>query len=119
MRKAHEVDVRDLGSSTRRAVRSDENNDRLGVQTRQSLSVRGHRQRDTKALVHGDDFVSSGERAELEWLCKGLGKKFETKMTMVEEDSDVAQGGKSAEPNCEMAPVKRGSPMRPIPGTQK
>ena len=42
-----------------------------------------HRQRDIKALVHGNDVVSSGERAELEWLCKSLMKKFETKMNIV------------------------------------
>ena len=32
----------------------------------------------------------SGERTELEWLCKGL-KKFEAKMTMVGEDDDLAK----------------------------
>ena len=50
-----------------------------------------HRQRDIKALFHGDDFVSSGERTELEWLCKGLKRMFETKMAMVGEDDDLAK----------------------------
>ena len=27
------------------------------------------------ALVHGDHFVTSGERTELEWLCKSLNKQ--------------------------------------------
>ena len=43
------------------------------------------------ALVHGDDFVSSGERAELDWLCKELKNMFETKMVMVGEVDDMAQ----------------------------
>ena len=58
-------------------------------QGKASPCVFWHRQRDIKALVHADDFVSSCERAELEWLCKGL-KKFETKMIMVGEDDDMA-----------------------------
>ena len=49
-----------------------------------------HQQRDIKVLVHGDDFVSSGERVELEWLCQGLKKKFETTMIMMGEDDDKA-----------------------------
>ena len=40
MRTAHKVDVRDSGSSTRLALRSHENNDRLGVEARHSISVR-------------------------------------------------------------------------------
>ena len=64
-----------------------------------------HRQRDIKALVHGDDFVSSGERPELEWSCKGPKKKSET------DDHGGrgrrhGQGGESIEPNREMAPEK-------------
>ena len=43
-----------------------------------SACVFWHLQRDIKALVHGDDVVSSAERAELEWVCKGSTKKFET-----------------------------------------
>ena len=46
-----------------------------------------HRQRDIKALVHGNDFVSSGEGAELEWLWKGLKSTSETKMTMGKDDN--------------------------------
>ena len=30
-------------------------------------------------------------RAELEWLCKGLKKKFETKMITIGEDDDMAE----------------------------
>ena len=67
-------------------------------QSRASPCVFWHRQRDIKALVHGDDFMSSVERTKLEWLCKGL-KKFETKRP--------GQGGESAEPNFETAPAQR------------
>ena len=35
--------------------------------------------------------MSSRERTELEWLCNGLEKKFETKMTIVGEDDDLAK----------------------------
>ena len=63
-------------------------------------TILSHRQRDMKALVHGDDFVS-------EWLCKGLKKKLETKMTMVERGRRPGQGGESAEPNREMALAPR------------
>ena len=55
------------------------------------------RERDIKALVHGDDFVSSGEQAELEWLCKGLKNKYETTMTMVREDDDMAKEARTCE----------------------
>ena len=58
-------------------------------QGKASPHVFWHRQRGIKALVHGDDFVSSSERTELEWLCKGLKKQVQTKMTMVEEDDDL------------------------------
>ena len=56
-----------------------------------SPCVFGHRRRDIKALVHGDDFMSSGERTELEWLCKSLKNKFETKMIVVGEDDDLSK----------------------------
>ena len=49
-------------------------------------------QRDIKALVHGDDFLSSIERTKLERLWKGLKKKkFETKLIMIGEDDDMAK----------------------------
>ena len=35
--------------------------------------------------------LSHPMKAELGWLCKGLLKKFETKMTMVGEDDDLAK----------------------------
>ena len=54
-----------------------------------SLCVFQHRHRDIKAVVHGDAFVSSGDRAELEWLCRGL--KLETQMIMVGQDDDMAK----------------------------
>ena len=92
MQEAHKVDVWDQGSRTRLAGGGDENNEGFGVQARQSVSMRERqRQRGNKALVHGDDFVSSGGKAELEWLCTGLKKQFETKMTMMGEDDDLAK----------------------------
>ena len=64
------------------------------MQGKASLCVFWHRQRDMTSLVHGDEFVSSGGRTELEWLCKSLKEKFETKMTMVGEDDDLAKESK-------------------------
>ena len=55
----------------------------LGFKQRKaSPRVFWHGQRDIETFVHGDDFMSPGERTELEWMCKGS-KKFETKMIMV------------------------------------
>ena len=51
-------------------------------QGRASLCVFCHRQKDIKTVVQGDDFVSSCERSELEWLCRSLQKKIATKMKM-------------------------------------
>ena len=42
-------------------------------------------------LVHGDDFVSSSERSELEWLCRNMQKKFETKIVMAGDHDDLAK----------------------------
>ena len=60
-------------------------------QGKASPCVFWHWQRDVKALVHGNDFVSCGEGTELEWLCKVLKEKFETKMTMVGGGDDLAK----------------------------
>ena len=92
MREAHRVDVWDQSRRTRLAVGGDENNGGLGVQARQGISVRvlAPARRYQKRLSTGTTFVSSGERTELEWLCRGLKKKFETKVTMVGEDDDLA-----------------------------
>ena len=59
------------------------------TQARASPCVIWNRQRDCKALVHGDDFVSC-DKTELEWLCRSLQKRFETKMAMVGDD-DLAK----------------------------
>ena len=50
------------------------------------------------ALVHGDDLLTSGEEADLEWSCGGLKKNFATKI----DDGGKrrhGQGGESTEPN--------------------
>ena len=39
-------------------------------------------------MVQGDDFVSSCERSELEWLCRSL-QTFETKIKMMGVDDDL------------------------------
>ena len=61
------------------------------------------RQQDIKALVRGDDFISSGDRSKLRWLCNSLQKKFETKMTT----ERLCQGGESVEQDRELASAKR------------
>ena len=69
-------------------------------QGKASPCVLWHRQRDAKALVHGDDFVSSGERKERE-------KQVRDEDDHGGEGRRLGQGGESAEPNREMAPAKR------------
>ena len=56
-----------------------------------------------KPLVHGDDFVPSGDRSELEWLCRSLQKKFGTTDDHGGGGRGLAQGGDSAEPHPEVA----------------
>ena len=70
-------------------------------QGRASPCVLCHRQKDIKTMVHRDDFVSSRERSELEWLCRSL-QTFATKMKMKGQDDDL---DKEAEPNREVAPA--------------
>ena len=48
-----------------------------------------HPLKDIVALVHGDDFVSAGGRAELEWMREKLASKFEITTKMVGEDCDL------------------------------
>ena len=62
-------------------------------QGRASPCVFWNQQGDIKALVHADDFVSSGERSELEWLCRNPQKKFETKIAIMGQDDDLAKEG--------------------------
>ena len=92
MREAREVDVRDSGSSTRLAIRSDENNDRLGVQPRQRIWKR--------------------------LLCKGWKKTFETKVTMVGEDDDLAKEARVLNRIVKWHRAK-GSHTSLTPGTRK
>ena len=86
-------------------------------QGKASPCVFWHRQREIKALFHGDDFVSSVERTELEWLCKGLEEEVRDEDDRGGRGRRPGQGGKSAEPNREMAPAKRD--VRPVPSTRK
>ena len=90
--ESQQVHVWDQGSSSRDwQLDSDENNEGLWDFGRAEYfcACSGMVQRDIKTQVHGDDFVSSGDRSELGWLCRSLQKKFETKMIMVGEDDDL------------------------------
>ena len=91
MREAHKVDVRDSRGSTRLATRGDDNSNRLGVKAKQSISIRVLAP--AKRLKRSFTETTSRHpvRAELEWLCKGLRKKFESKMIIVREDDDLAK----------------------------
>ena len=60
----------------------------LGIkQGKASPCVFWHRQKDIKALVCGDDFVSSGERAEVEWLVLDYADLF----TIVLRNDDIQE----------------------------
>ena len=51
--------------------------------------VHSHKWRDIKVIFHGDDYVSSGSRGDLEWFERELAKRFEIKTTMIGEDPDL------------------------------
>eukprot|EP00973_Karenia_brevis_P037396 5156352-Karenia_brevis.AAC.1 len=42
-----------------------------------------HRSRELELMVHGDDFVSVGEKADLDWFRAELGKRFKVKTAKV------------------------------------
>ena len=68
------------------------------------------------ALVHGDDLLTSGEEADLEWSCGRLKKKFATKI----DDGGKrrhGQEGESTEPN--RGTRERRSLVRRIPGIHR
>ena len=44
-----------------------------------------HPVRDLKSLVHGDDFATSGEGKDLEWLRQKLEERFQIKTQMIGE----------------------------------
>ena len=55
-------------------------------------------------MVQGDDFVSSSERSELEWLCRSL-QTFETKMKMMGVDHDLDKEARVLNRIVEVAPA--------------
>ena len=50
---------------------------------RYNVSTYYHRTKQLKTMVHGDDFVTSGGRREVQWLKEQLQKRFEIKTTIV------------------------------------
>jgi len=53
-----------------------------------------HRERGIKVLIHGDDFVATETREQLEWLKGKLSKRFEIKATMVGGGIDEEKEGR-------------------------
>ena len=49
-------------------------------------------QRDVKAMLHGDDFVSTGEEHDLEWLKEEMVRRFEIKTQIIGHDH-TKEGG--------------------------
>ena len=45
--------------------------------------------RDLKSLVHGDDFTTSGEDSDLEWLRQKMESRFQIKTQMIGEKHNV------------------------------
>ena len=56
-----------------------------------------HEERRISCLVHGDDFVSVGSRADLAWMKEKLQKRFEVKTELV--------GGKPEEGDAQEARI--------------
>ena len=75
MREARNVDVSTAHDSQSEVTRTMTD---LGSSKAKHLHACSGTSKCMKALVHGDDFVSSGKRTEVEWFCKGLKNKFET-----------------------------------------
>ena len=76
-------------------------------QGKASPCVSWHWQRDINAFIREDDFVSSSERAELEWLCKWLREEVRHEDDHGRRGRRHGQGGESIEPTRELAPENR------------
>ena len=57
--------------------------------TPKSLMTNDISARDINSLVHGDDFVSSEDRENLEWLYAGLRNNFDTRKVMTDENGGL------------------------------
>ena len=53
------------------------------TQSKYSPQVYHHRGRDLKCLVHGDDFVTVGERRNIDWFNRRLSLRFEIKTAII------------------------------------
>ena len=53
-----------------------------------------HSRRRLKTMVHGDDFVTSGERGEAKWFLEKLKGRFEIKTKIIGRGVDEAQEGR-------------------------
>ena len=51
--------------------------------SRYNPSIYWHAKKDLKCLVHGDDFVTVGERKEMQWFRQVLESRFEMKTKVV------------------------------------
>ena len=69
MREAHNVDVSAAPDSQSEVMRTMTD---MGSSKAKHLHACSGTSKNIKALVHGDDFVSSGKRTEVEWFCKVL-----------------------------------------------
>jgi hypothetical protein len=63
-------------------------------QCKYSPSMYYHRKRDIQSLVHGDDFVSSADRAAAKWFEGELAKRFEIKTQVVGTGTGEAREGR-------------------------
>ena len=50
-----------------------------------------HHERGLSLFVHGDDFLASGSRAEVEWLRTTLQSEWSVKSTLIGNDDDLAK----------------------------
>ena len=50
-----------------------------------------HKTRGIKVMVHGDDFVSTGERESMKWCKKRLEDRFEIKTTVIGQGKGEVQ----------------------------
>ena len=55
---------------------------------RYNVSMFYHQQREIKTLVHGDDFISTGDKQDLEWMKKQLEDRFTIKTQTLGPDPD-------------------------------
>ena len=76
----------------------------LGFQRgRSNACVYHHRRRELRCLVHGNDFVATGQQRHLEWLQQELENTILLKRVGV-LGMDPAQGGRAGDPRSQPGP---------------